>query len=503
MGKVTDPALLAQLEGAPGKVTDPAVLAQLEGSDDPPGLLSRVGSAVWSAVKPGQYPIPPLASPRQPDETAAAYAARVGHEGLREMGSPAGIERSMAMVAGTMPVGGGETMSAIKDWLGQKSIEQGRKALSGIGTPLTARRLIPEAAVQQALDTGAIRPFGTVTGTAGRLETAADTIGAEYGDILKRLDAAGVTGPDALKLATELSQKAQVAKATSLGSARPGLLESAADELLTKPATGTELGLMQAEEIKRGLQAEARREYDKISRQYTTAGETKKELASDMRAAIEDAVQAQAAKAPTEAAAFQPVKARLSNTLEALKAAEEGAARAARRKSISLSSTIVGSAAGAATGSPLLGAAGAFGHGVLDRRLSSTLAAAANRGSKTAGYLAGIKGGPGANQFAAGVPLRVGLPAFGSEEPGTGTSGSGSGAPATAPAQPSEATRARPQHSAVTTALRSNPQSLGPYAPVLQSAAQQGPDGLAARHFVLWSTSEDYRNQPAFAGTER
>jgi hypothetical protein len=139
---------------------------------------------------------------------------------------------------------------------------------------------------------------------------------------------------------------------------------------------------MQAEEIKRGLQQEARREYDKIARQYTTAGETKKELASTMRGAIEGAVEEQSAKAPEAAAAFQPVKARLSRTLEALRASEEGAARAARRKPVSLSSTIVGAGAGAATGSPIWALLSAGAHGLADARLASTLASGAHAGSK-------------------------------------------------------------------------------------------------------------------------
>lgn len=289
---------------------------------------------------------------------------------------------------------GGAVLSTVAKTVGpiiarrlqKAAINQGRKALSGIGTPLAARRPIPEAAVQEALDSGAIRPLGTVTGTAARLERSADALGAEYGDILAALETRGVTGPNAVVLAQKIGQMAKDAELVSLGSARPKILADAAAELPSKvnpaPFASKRLGLGQAEEIKRGLQAEARREYDKIARQYTTAGETKKELAAIVRAAIEDEVKAQAAKAPEAAAAFEPVKAKLANTLEALKHAEEGAARAARRKPISLTSTIAGSAAGAATGSPAVGVASALGHGIADARLASTLAAVANRMSR-------------------------------------------------------------------------------------------------------------------------
>jgi hypothetical protein len=288
--------------------------------------------------------------------------------------------------------------------LSQTAIEQGQKALSGVSSALSARKQIPASVVQQALDTGAIKPLGTVAGTAERLATQADELGGAYADILAGLEAKGVHGPEAEALAAELSKRAVRASDTSLNSPRPGMLQSTADELLTKPIPISgkgRLGLMQSEEMKRGLQAEAAREYDKITRQYTTAGETKKEIAAAMRGAIEDAVQQQAALAPEEAAAFEPVKAKLANALAALRVAEEGAARAARRKPISLTSTIAGSAIGAGSGNPLLGLLGALGHGAVDSRLASTLARAANTGSKGANALARMSVPPSAARAAA------------------------------------------------------------------------------------------------------
>lgn len=277
--------------------------------------------------------------------------------------------------------------------LREAAINQGRKALSGIGTPLSARKPIAEEAVQQALDSGAIRPLSSVTSIAERLEGQADTLGAQYGRILDDLEAAGVKGPNAVLLARKLAADARAAASTSLGSQRPTMLMAAARELpgkvSSKPFASKDLGLRQAEEIKRGLQSEAKREYDKVTRQYTTAGETKKELAAVMREAIEDAVDQQAARAPQAAAEFRPVKAKLSRTLEALKAAEEGAGKAARRKPISLSSTIAGGAAAAVN--PWMAVPTALAHGFVDQRLPSTLATMANR---TAGLTSRLGGAP-------------------------------------------------------------------------------------------------------------
>lgn len=397
----------------------PTMLAAPQSSAPVAGLLGRVAAGAKAAAPVG-----------------AAYAAGDAPAGATpgEVLSRAGLGAGTAAgVGAAIPV-----LVAAADPVAKKfqkvAIEQGRKALSGIGTPLSARKPIPEAAVQQALDTGAIRPLGTVGGTAQRLEAYAEKLGEQYAAILKELEARGVTGPDAVVLAKELQARAAEGLENSLGSSRPGMLSEAADELLAKVGAAppkaahghghgrgapakpeglvdpygrpipsappapkdTRLKLGQAEEIKRGLQAEARREYDKITRQYTTAGETKKELAATMRGAIEDAVQQQAGLAPEEAAAFEPVKAKVANALAALRVAEEGAARAARRKPISLTSTIAGSAIGAGSGNPWLGLVGALGHGVVDARLASTLARAANTGAKGANALARLPVPPSA-----------------------------------------------------------------------------------------------------------
>jgi hypothetical protein len=274
----------------------------------------------------------------------------------------------------------------VRKWLAEKSLESGRKALSGIGTSLSARKEIPAAAVEQAYASGAIQPFSTVKGIAGRLEATADEVGGRYAAILADLERQGVKGPNAQLLARKLADQATQAEANSLGSSTPGFLRDRADELVTKvtPDANRDLGLMQAEKMKRQLQSEARREYDKLQGQYTTSGQNKVDLAATMRGAIEDSVQEQASLAPESAAQFEPVKQELSSTLQALTPAWEGAARAARRKGIGLTDTIVG----ASTGNPLTGIPAALLHGFMDRRLASTAGYATRQAAQGLGALA-------------------------------------------------------------------------------------------------------------------
>jgi hypothetical protein len=334
-------------------------------------------------------------------KAAGALGAASG-AGASEAGTLSGLAGDTALGAAAGGVVGGALPAAgeglrrgaarLASAAGDKMVELGRKALSGVGTPLAARKPISEGAVRQAVEEGAIRPLSTIKGIESRLMDLAEKHGADYGAILAELERAGVKGPNAVLLARRLADEAAAAKSTSLGSARPAMLLRASRELPSKvsdvPFADKRLGLMQAEQIKRGLQQEARKEYDKIARQMTTAGETKMELAGHMRRGIEDAIEEQASKAPEAAAAFRPVKAREARTLEALRAAEEGAARAARRKPFSLSSTVAGAGFAGATGSPLLGLLGAIGHGVVDSRLASTGAWSAAQAEKALGALA-------------------------------------------------------------------------------------------------------------------
>jgi hypothetical protein len=284
-----------------------------------------------------------------------------------------------------------KVLPPVVKWAGEKAVRYGRNALSGALSPLARRKELPEAAVREALDIGAIQPLGTVRGAAERLRQAADPLADDYADILKRLEAAGVEGPEAEALAQGFLNDAQAATQTSaMGRATGGpyaaALRESGESIASRalPVSGKgRLGLMQAEKMKRGLQSRASTDYHKEG-PTSLAGAGRKETAARVRAAIEDAVEQQAAKAPAEAAAFEPVKAKLHRTLTALGAASEGAARQARRSPFGLHEAM-GLASGIATGNPVHGVASAGGMNLLKERLPSTLAWTFDRTAKGLG----------------------------------------------------------------------------------------------------------------------
>jgi hypothetical protein len=360
--------------------------------------------------------------------------------GSSDANDPQGIARDAAGGAAAGLAGGavlktaGKLVKPVANWAADKSLTLGRKALSGIGTALAAKKPISPAAVEQAYASGAIRPLSTVAGIAERLGVTADELGAEYGQILANLEAKGVHGPEAQALAAELTARAQQVANNSVLGVRSGALQDAATSLESKalPISGKgRLGLMQAELMKRELQTAAKNDFVREGKD-SLAGAARKELAGTWKDAIEQAVSDQAGLAPAEAAAFEPVKAKLAATLEARTAAETGAARAARRKAISLTDTIAGSAAGAATHNPVVGVGGALLHGLLDRRLASTGGYAARHAARglnwldsvTAPGLAGAAAAPASPEVQALVEAlrarfggpRVGFPVAADEE---------------------------------------------------------------------------------------
>jgi hypothetical protein len=405
------PELLAQLNApeAPAGLS-PDVLAQLNGRE--PSLGEKVSTGVRRFFDPGYGSKEPAGLGNVGKQLLKAGAFLVPGTGLGSMAASGALYgagasdatdvRGMAqdavlggaggVVLGGALKAGGRALKPVGEWLGKKSLELGRKALSGIGTPLSAKKLISPAAVEQAYASGAIRPLSTVTGIATRLGETADDLGMQYGQILKTLEAKGIYGPEAEAMAQKLLAEAQHAAQNSIIGTRANALQGAAEALQSKalPVGGKgRLGLMQSELMKRELQTEAKNDFVREGR-ASLSGAARKELAGTWRRAIEDAVQQQASLAPTEAAAFEPVKNRLAATLEGLQAAETGAARAARRKAISLTDTIAGAATGAATASPLLGGAGALLHGLADRRLASTGGWLARQGARGTGALSSV-----------------------------------------------------------------------------------------------------------------
>jgi hypothetical protein len=304
--------------------------------------------------------------------------------------------------AGPLLQGGGEALgagwSAIRNSvvprLQSAAVNQGRKLLTGNAAPMATRKPLSEEAIRAAYESGAIRPFTTVEKAAERLSGARTAAGEQYAEVIAALEAKGVTGPNASKFAAELLKEAERARASTFTTVdpAPGAMDDIAFELLglqkgmhgvkrvqpkalTGAAPGGDLPLTVAEELKRKLQQAAQAEYVKEGRQ-SLGGESKTQLASRLRQAIEDSVTEQAAKAPSEAAAFEPVKRQVGALIEASNAANRASARAANRQTFGLGAKVMG--------------AGALASGNLPAAAATMMGATAlrNRGPAAAGWTA-------------------------------------------------------------------------------------------------------------------
>lgn len=306
--------------------------------------------------------------------------------------------------------------SELLDRLG---LSQARRALRGGAGEIAATKPVSDAAVRRALEEGAIRFGGTTEGAAQRLADLLESAGGDYQAAVQALEAAGVTGPAKETLVAALQRRAAQEAANSAGSRVPGYFTRLARDLATKPAQVVDevvpvagdvgeqvarpverLGLTQAENIKRSLQDAARKEYTRVGGN-TDLGQAKKEAAALLRRAVEDAVDQQAGKAPEAAAAFAPAKQRTGELIEALTAAEKGAARYANRKTIGLQDAVA-MAGHASPGGKL----GSLLLSLLNKsRGASSAAVAANLGSRALGGAAELlpRLGEGAEMLFPGV----------------------------------------------------------------------------------------------------
>jgi hypothetical protein len=377
------------------------------------GLAAAPGEALTWAVAPEVK----LAQGAKFLEKAATYGPRLGAlTGASEYGSTASKEpgsrlggAATAAAAGTVLGGLGAGVlpnpgvlapaKTAAERLRETAINQGRKVLTGNAAPMATRKPLSEEAIQAAYDVKAIRPFGTVEKAAERLGVAREVAGDEYARLIADLEAKGVTGPNASKLAADLLQEAERSRSTTFTSVDPGpgAMSDIAYELLglqkgmhgvkrvqpkalTGAAPGGDLPLSVAEDLKRTLQHAAQAEYVKEGPK-SLAGASKTKLASRLRQSVEDAVTDQASLAPAEAAAFEPVKRQVGALIEASTAADRGAARAANRQTFGLGSKVL--AGGALASGNVPGAvATMLGATALRNRGPATLGWAANTGAK-------------------------------------------------------------------------------------------------------------------------
>ncbi|WP_242394858.1 hypothetical protein [Anaeromyxobacter oryzisoli] len=317
--------------------------------------LGGLAASVAPTIRGGGL-LPRAANAALQGGAVGTVSGLVSGEDAGEIGSRAGVG---ALTGSALPLAGA-AWGAAKGALGRTliprlrdiAVAQGRKVLTGNTAPLATRKPLSPEAVRVAYEEGAIGPFGTVEKAAEKLGASREAVGDQYGQIIDALAAKGVTGPKAQDLAAQLVAEATATEGRTLGSPTPGLFRSTADELTSKPTDAAGyLGLAQAENMKRTLQQAARSEYVKEGPQ-SLAGEAKTGIASRLRQAIEDAVSSQASKAPEEAAAFEPVKERLSRIIEASNAANRGAARAANRQTHGLGAKVMASGALAHGGAP-------------------------------------------------------------------------------------------------------------------------------------------------------
>jgi len=402
-----------------------------------------------------------------------------------------GIYKGLPLVADLL----GAAAQKVAPRLHQGALEWGRKALTGNAGAISVKKPLSEEAVQAAYDTGAIKPFGAIQGTAERLGVTREALGEEYAQIVAALEAKGVTGPNAILLAKKMVEEGKQVAAKSLGSPAPGMFRSVAEELSGKvdptPFAPKRLGLSQAEDMKRTLQQAARGEYVKEG-PTSLAGEAKKDLASMLRQAVEDSVAEQAGKAPVEAAAFVPVKQRLGSIIEASTAADTAAARAARNQKFGLGSKVLAGGT-LATGNVPGAAATLFAADAARTRGPSTMGWAYNKAAggaeSLAEYLArtrlrdvsapvGTSTAAATGDFAAGRFQLAGATAGDTQRSGT-------------PEQSAAAESATkpPNH---LEAIRANPRAA-PYRALFERAAQESPGAASRLHAELYEKDPNYR----------
>lgn len=327
--------------------------------------------------------------------TSAALggATGLGESTAADVGGMALDAGKGAAIGAAIPAavtGLGRAVPAATSALRKGAIDTARRILVNKTGSLSAARALPAEAVQEVLDSGVIKPFGTSAGAAERLQGLRETVGDQYGQIVKALEGAGITGPDAQALAQKYAAAGGAAGATSMNPTVPAVYASAAEQVAAKPTTGGRLGLSQGEQLKRSLQGMAKSAYKKM--EPGEVGQAHEAAASMMRQAIEDEIAQQAPNAgpvaQEAAAAFEPVKQRLSRLIAAGNVAREGANRAANRNAFSLRDILMGMG-GMAHGGAIEGIGAGVGGHLLTSRGPSTAASAMNAGANALDYLTG------------------------------------------------------------------------------------------------------------------
>lgn len=327
--------------------------------------------------------------------TSAALggAAGLGESTADTLGGQAWDATKGAAIGAAIPTvvaGLGKAVPVAASALRGGAIGTARRVLVNKTGSLSAAKALPEEAVQEVLDSGVIKPLGTSAGAATRLQDLRETVGNQYAQIVDALEKAGVTGPDAQALAQQYAAKATATAANTMNPSVPGVFTTAAEQVAAKPTTGGRLALSQGEQLKRSLQGMAKSAYQQ--RQPAELGQAQEAAASMMRQAVEDEVAKQAPGAgpvaQEAAAAFEPVKERLSRLIAAGKVADVGMDRAANRHAFGLRDALAASG-GMAHGGPIGAVGGGIASHLIGSRGASTAATAMNAGANAMDWLSG------------------------------------------------------------------------------------------------------------------
>lgn len=306
-----------------GDVAGSIALASAGGVAAPGALgASSLPNALASGV--GQGALSGVGNSREDTAGAVAMDAAAGGA-LGAGGAMLGL--GLTKAAPLMARGIGRGLKGVAE-------SQAGKALLNGARQLANKKPVSAEAAREALDSGAIKFFGTAKGAMDRLGANRAALGATYGEIIDELGRLGVAGPEAQKLAAQMmARHADELANSGSNKAIANVFRDEADNVLSHADSAGRLGLRQAERIKKALADEAH--LDKL--QMLGTEEAKGEAASILRKGVEEAIDDAAMKAGPGsdiaelATGFGPVKQRLSRVIEAHKAAVEGVKAGATR----------------------------------------------------------------------------------------------------------------------------------------------------------------------------
>jgi len=236
-----------------------------------------------------------------------------------------------------------KALSYVSDRLGEGAHILANKFLS----KGARQKELSEAATKAAYESGGIRPFTSAKAAYNRMADSLNELQQkEYGPMMERFEKAGVEGMSPARLEQELrggglaTAKGTTVKpfyepyfneAEQIGAVNPATHAFEANPY-REPLPSGNYSLSQGESIKQGLQHQAKQAY-KAAPGLPVAGSgvAYEDMAAAARRLQEEAVAAQAAKAPEEAASFIPLKQKYGALAEAKAAAAMAATREANR----------------------------------------------------------------------------------------------------------------------------------------------------------------------------